>query len=432
MRVGRIVVAVLVSLALAASVQGQSPMINYQGKLLDTEGQPLNETVSISFSIYGRETAGSALWTETQSSVIVENGIFNVLLGSINPIPESLFNGADRWLGLKVGSDSEMSPRQQIVSVGYALRAGNANEANYAADADKLDGKDSSGFADAAHNHGPEYVNTGEANSISSEMIVDGAIQQGDLSFDVPDGHSLDAADGSPIDAVYVDNAGNVGIGTTSPSFPLHVEGRLSCTNAYIEGLNFAAGGWQPYGISCVGTSTLGFWGDGGELNLITDGNLETDEDLIVHGNVGIGTTSLEARLNIQSPSNVNALRVVAPWHPLDDVTFIGSGYTGSDKNLLHVKSGTGYANSRFVVRADGNVGIGTTNPSSKLHIDKSTSGNGEDLLKITSSNKIGSLLIDNTSAVGGQIRVGVGSNFGYVAADVPFRIYTNDHSCPN
>jgi len=38
-------------------------------------------------------------------------------------------------------------------------------------------------------------------------------------------GHSLAAADGSAMNAVYVDNAGNVGVGTTSPVEKLHVEG---------------------------------------------------------------------------------------------------------------------------------------------------------------------------------------------------------------
>ena len=40
------------------------------------------------------------------------------------------------------------------------------------------------------------------------------------------DGHSLDAADGSPVDVVYVDDEGNVGIGTTSPSSLFEIKGK--------------------------------------------------------------------------------------------------------------------------------------------------------------------------------------------------------------
>jgi len=39
------------------------------------------------------------------------------------------------------------------------------------------------------------------------------------------DNHSLDAADGDPIDALYVDNSGNVGIGRVSPDERLHIFG---------------------------------------------------------------------------------------------------------------------------------------------------------------------------------------------------------------
>jgi hypothetical protein len=41
------------------------------------------------------------------------------------------------------------------------------------------------------------------------------------------DGHSLDAADGSPTDTVYVNDQGKVGIGTTTPNANLEIQGSL-------------------------------------------------------------------------------------------------------------------------------------------------------------------------------------------------------------
>jgi hypothetical protein len=146
-----ILVVVLLGCCLEATTWGQSPMISYQGKLTDNAGEPLNATVSIQFSIYSQSSGGTTLWTETQSSISVSSGIFNVLLGNINPIPTSVFNGSNRWLGMKVGSDAEMSPRQQIVSVGYALRS---------SDADMVDGQHASDFLSTANDWGRSGVAT--------------------------------------------------------------------------------------------------------------------------------------------------------------------------------------------------------------------------------------------------------------------------------
>jgi hypothetical protein len=45
--------------------------------------------------------------------------------------------------------------------------------------------------------------------------------------------HSLDAADGSPSQAVYVDDDGNVGVGTISPSGLLDVAGDVNTSSTY-------------------------------------------------------------------------------------------------------------------------------------------------------------------------------------------------------
>jgi len=54
--------------------------------------------------------------------VALDDGYFVVALGSTTPLP--LFDGATRYLGIKVADDPEMTPREELVSVPYALMAG--------------------------------------------------------------------------------------------------------------------------------------------------------------------------------------------------------------------------------------------------------------------------------------------------------------------
>src|SRR5439155_2773657 len=89
---------------------------------LKNNGQPVsNGSHSISFAIYDALTGGNQLWTETQS-VTTNGGHFAVLLGSVTPLPGSVFNGSDRYLGITVPPDPELAPRQRLVSVGFAYR----------------------------------------------------------------------------------------------------------------------------------------------------------------------------------------------------------------------------------------------------------------------------------------------------------------------
>lgn len=115
---------------LAAIVTNVTPLhasvpqtMSYQGILKDSSGNYLTGTYSMTFKLYNASSGGSALWTETQTAVSVTAGKFSVTLGGTTPINLS-FN-ADYWLGITVASDSEMTPRIKMTSVGYAYTAEN-------------------------------------------------------------------------------------------------------------------------------------------------------------------------------------------------------------------------------------------------------------------------------------------------------------------
>src|SRR3989344_9127998 len=66
---------------------------------------------------------GSRLWEETQE-VTVKNGIFRVSLGAVTPLPASLnFENGNYYIGIRIGTDSEMVPRKKLGSVPRAINS---------------------------------------------------------------------------------------------------------------------------------------------------------------------------------------------------------------------------------------------------------------------------------------------------------------------
>jgi hypothetical protein len=123
---GFLMSAVLVSLA-ATAFAATPPFIPFQGRLTDAAGTPLNGAQNVTFSLYTVSTAGSALYTETQS-VTCAAGLFTAEIGTGTVVTGTfngdLFNGQGLYLGITVGSDPEMTPRTHLGSVPYAMRAG--------------------------------------------------------------------------------------------------------------------------------------------------------------------------------------------------------------------------------------------------------------------------------------------------------------------
>lgn len=115
----RLLVIFMVMISVVASFAAVPQTINYQGHLANSGGSPVNSAVDMTFTIYNAATDGTNFWTEGQT-VQVNNGIYAVALGAINPVDPAIIDG-DLWLGVRVGTDAEMTPRQQLNSVPFAF-----------------------------------------------------------------------------------------------------------------------------------------------------------------------------------------------------------------------------------------------------------------------------------------------------------------------
>lgn len=97
-------------------------LMNFQGVLRDSEGEPVTTTVEVVFNIWDADEEGSSVWTETRSVTPDASGKIDILLGETVSIESDVFDGDERWLGIQVEDDPEMTPRTRLASVGYAYR----------------------------------------------------------------------------------------------------------------------------------------------------------------------------------------------------------------------------------------------------------------------------------------------------------------------
>ena len=213
--------------------------------------------------------------------------------------------------------------------------------------------------------------------------------------------HSLgfytNSAFSNPTEKMRISSAGNVGIGTTSPSEKLSVSGNSNITGKLAIGSTSSHASYDFYNQN---TSYFN-----GAVTLDSTFTQTGGGNSSFSGNVGIGTTSPSYKLDIAaSVANQKLFRLSHPTSPQDAGFNIGFNTDGTTNNNV-VSLGVEHSSTEYDVfniqRSTRNVGIGTTSPAVSLDIsatdavqmpvgvtgDRPTTGVSNGMLRYNSTN---------------------------------------------
>ena len=160
---------------------------------------------------------------------------------------------------------------------------------------------------------------------------------------------------------VRITSDGLVGIGTTSPSETLDVEGTIECLNE----LRSKTGNDLKLNAGSVNRDVF---------LQVNDSTLMTVQGST--GNVGIGITSPDYRLSVEAVSGTDVTALFKSddanaWIQIRDNTTTDTGVmVGANGDNLLLRAGS---NTRMYIKSDGKVGIGTTSPQAPFHVKLDT-----------------------------------------------------------
>jgi hypothetical protein len=189
----------------------------------------------------------------------------------------------------------------------------------------------------------------------------------------------------SATERLRIDSSGNVGIGISSPTSRLTIAGGIAEIR---DG--------QPLMLRPSGNAwDMRLQATGTQLDILSGGALGSPIMSLVHGgNVGIGTSSPSQRLHVRQDQSGTTAALIqnrnATGSPVSAVQFISGAYDLSDNRYAMIASDGGSNTTlqfwtglgatpveRMRIDSSGNVGIGNSNPTTKLWVGSSGGGSG-------------------------------------------------------
>lgn len=122
-------ITLIVVLAVALTALADNPKIMTYQAVLTNNGSAVTSPVEVTFRIYDDSIGGTVLWSDTRMVTPDASGRINELLGQNSALDEAVFAGSERYLGIQVTGDTEMSPRQPMTSAPYSFRVGTVDGA---------------------------------------------------------------------------------------------------------------------------------------------------------------------------------------------------------------------------------------------------------------------------------------------------------------